>query len=122
LASARWATIMSMIEFRSVLHLIAGLIIPDSRDILINDELVAMAKKDLREPERRGVGMVFRFDLTMKVGENIEFGLRAKRIPEHTRRHRIEEMVDLVRLGDYLNVRPRELSGGQQKRVALARP
>jgi ABC-type sugar transport system ATPase subunit len=30
-------------------------------------------------------------------------------------------MVDLVRLGDYLNVRPRELSGGQQQRVALAR-
>jgi ABC-type sugar transport system ATPase subunit len=44
----------------TVLHLIAGLIIPDSGDILINDELVATAKKNLREPEQRGVGMVFR--------------------------------------------------------------
>jgi len=57
----------------------------------------------------------------MTVGENIEFGLRAKRIPEHKRRQRIEEMVDLARLGDYLNAWPRELSGGQQQRVALAR-
>jgi iron(III) transport system ATP-binding protein len=108
----------------TVLHLIAGLIIPDSGDILINDELVATAKKNLREPERRGVGMVFQ-DLAlwphMTVAENIEFGLRAKRIPEHKRRQRVKEMVDLVHLGDYLNARPGELSGGQQQRVALAR-
>ena len=108
----------------TVLHLIAGLVIPDSGDILINDELVATAKKNLREPEQRGVGMVFQ-DLAlwphMTVGENIEFGLMAKRIPENKRRQRVMEMVDLVGLGDYLNARPGELSGGQQQRVALAR-
>jgi ABC-type lipoprotein export system ATPase subunit len=133
LASARWAAIMSMIEFRSVckeygrrvidtlslkieakervvlfgpsgcgkstiLHLIAGLVIPDSGDILINGELVATAKKSLREPERRGVGMVFQ-DLAlwphMTVAENIEFGLEAKRLPKNKRNHRVKEMVDL---------------------------
>jgi ABC-type sugar transport system ATPase subunit len=57
----------------------------------------------------------------MTVAENIEFGLRAKRIAEPKRRQRVKEMVDLVGLGDYLNVKPAELSGGQQQRVALAR-
>ena len=108
----------------TVLHLIAGLVIPDAGDILVNDELVATAKKSLREPQQRGVGMVFQ-DLAlwphMTVRENIEFGLRAKRIPEKQRRRRVKEMVDLVGLDDYLSAKPGELSGGQQQRVALAR-
>src|SRR5205807_2212377 len=102
----------------------AGLVIPDAGDILVNDELVATAKKTLREPQQRGVGMVFQ-DLAlwphMTVRENIEFGLRAKRIPEKQRRQRVKEMVDLVGLDDYLSVKPGELSGGQQQRVALSR-
>jgi len=57
----------------------------------------------------------------MTVCENIEFGLRAKRLPEKQRRQRVKEMVDLVGLDDYLSAKPRELSGGQQQRVALAR-
>ena len=160
MANARWATTMSMIEFRSVckeyhgrrviatlslkieakervvlfgpsgcgkstvLHLIAGLVIPDAGEILVNDELVATAKKNLREPQQRGVGMVFQ-DLAlwphMTVRENIEFGLRAKRIPKKQRRQRVKEMVDLVGLDDYLSTKSGELSGGQQQRVALAR-
>jgi iron(III) transport system ATP-binding protein len=108
----------------TVLHLIAGLVIPDSGEILINEELVARAYRNLREPEQRGIGMVFQ-DLAlwphMTVAENIEFGLKAKRIPHEQRAQRVKEMVDLVRLGDYLNARPAELSGGQQQRVALAR-
>jgi ABC-type sugar transport system ATPase subunit len=160
MAKARWATTLSMIEFRSVckeyhgrrvidtlslkieakervvlfgpsgcgkstvLHLIAGLVIPDAGDILVNDELVATARKSLREPQQRGVGMVFQ-DLAlwphMTVRENIEFGLRARRLPEKQRRQRVKEMVDLVGLHDYLSAKPGELSGGQQQRVALAR-
>ena len=90
----------------TVLHLIAGLVIPDAGDILVNDELVATAKKNLREPQQRGVGMVFQ-DLAlwphMTVRENIEFGLRAKRLPAKQRRQRVKEMVDLVGLDDYLS-------------------
>jgi iron(III) transport system ATP-binding protein len=108
----------------TVLHLIAGLVIPDSGDILVNEELVATARKNLREPEQRGIGMVFQ-DLAlwphMTVAENIEFGLRAKRTPEIKRKQRVRDMVDLVGLGDYLKAKPGELSGGQQQRVALAR-
>lgn len=108
----------------TVLHLIAGLIVPDSGEILVNGELVARARKNLREPARRGIGMVFQ-DLAlwphMTVAENIEFGLIAKRIPAAQRKLRISDMAKLVRLGDCLDARSGELSGGEQQRVALAR-
>jgi iron(III) transport system ATP-binding protein len=108
----------------TVLHLIAGLVVPDSGEILLNEEVVSAAKRNLREPEQRGIGMVFQ-DLAlwphMTVAENIEFGLRAKRMPPNKRNERVREMIDLVGLGDYLSAKPAELSGGQQQRVALAR-
>jgi ABC-type sugar transport system ATPase subunit len=108
----------------TVLALIAGLVIPDSGEILINEEVVATSKGNLREPDQRGIGMVFQ-DLAlwpqMTVAENIEFGLRAKHVPPNKRGQRVREMIDLVGLGDYLNAKPAELSGGQQQRVALAR-
>lgn len=108
----------------TVLHLITGLVIPDAGDIQVNDGLVATARKSLREPQQRRVGMVFQ-DLAlwphMTVRENIEFGLREKRIPEKQRRQRVKEMIDLVGLDGYLSAKPGELSGGQQQRVALAR-
>ncbi len=108
----------------TVLHLIAGLVIPDSGEILINEELVAMAGRNLREPEQRGIGLVFQ-DLAlwphMTVAQNIEFGLRAKRVPVKECKQRVRDVVDLVGLGDYLDTKPGELSGGQQQRVALAR-
>ena len=108
----------------TVLALIAGLVIPDSGEILINEEVVATTKGNLREPDQRGIGMVFQ-DLALwphlTVAENIEFGLRAKHVPPNKREERVREMIDLVGLGDYLNAKPGELSGGQQQRVALAR-
>jgi iron(III) transport system ATP-binding protein len=73
----------------TILHLIAGFVVPDSGDILIDNRLVATAKKSLREPQQRGVGMVFQDPALwphMTVRENIEFGLRAKRTPENKRR------------------------------------
>src|SRR6516164_6268656 len=108
----------------TVLQLIAGLVIPNTGEVLINEDLVATAKGNLREPEQRGIGMVFQ-DLAlwphMTVSENIEFGLRARRIPSNKRKGCVKEMADLVGLQDYLNSKPAELSGGQQQRVALAR-
>src|SRR5262249_24510784 len=43
----------------TILHLIAGFVTPDSGEILIDDEVIATAKKNLREPGQRGLGMVF---------------------------------------------------------------
>ena len=57
----------------------------------------------------------------MSVADNVAFGLRARRIPAAERKRRIGQVASLVGLGDCLNVRPGELSGGEQQRVALAR-
>jgi ABC-type sugar transport system ATPase subunit len=57
----------------------------------------------------------------MSVAENIGFGLRARRVAAAECRRRIGDIASLVGLGDYLQVRPGELSGGEQQRVALAR-
>ena len=52
---------------------------------------------------------------------NIEFGLKANLVPRGERKQRIKNMADVVGLGEYLDVRPGALSGGEQQRVALAR-
>jgi spermidine/putrescine transport system ATP-binding protein len=57
----------------------------------------------------------------MTVTENIEFGLRIKRLPKDEIRRRVTEMLGIVRLEGMEKRRPAQLSGGQQQRVALAR-
>ena len=108
----------------TILLLIAGLTPPDSGDIRIEGKIVSTARRIVVQPQLRGVGMVFQ-DLAlwphMSVADNIAFGLRARRVPAAERKRRIVDVANLVGLGDYLNVRPGELSGGEQQRVALAR-
>jgi ABC-type sugar transport system ATPase subunit len=108
----------------TTLLLIAGLATPDSGDIAIDGKVVSTARRIFVPPQSRGVGMVFQ-DLAlwphMSVAENIAFGLRARRVPAAERKRRIGDIANVVGLGNYLNVRPGELSGGEQQRLALAR-
>jgi ABC-type Fe3+/spermidine/putrescine transport system ATPase subunit len=108
----------------TVLRMLAGFVTPDSGTISIGEEIVAQNGRNLREPEQRGLGMVFQ-DLALwphlSVKGNLEFGLRARRISTAERKHRIQEMLQLVEMEEYVNAKPAELSGGQQQRVALAR-
>jgi ABC-type sugar transport system ATPase subunit len=108
----------------TALMLIVGLVAPDAGEIRLNGKVVSTAGRIHVAPQSRGVGMVFQ-DLAlwphMSVAENIGFGLRARGVAAAECRKRIDDIANLVGLGDYLHVRPGELSGGEQQRVALAR-
>jgi len=108
----------------TLLRLIAGFIVPDRGRIWLDGLLVAEGGRLLVEPEKRKIGMVFQ-DLAlwphMTVFRNLEFGLKARRIPGPKRKARILNMLKKVQMMDFAARFPNELSGGQQQRVALAR-
>ena len=73
---------------------------------------------------RRGIGLVSHTgDLfpTMTVSQNIEFGLRISRIPKADRTARVNELLQLVGLTHLAHRNVAELSGGEARRIALAR-
>ena len=103
----------------TILRMIAGLTRPDSGKIELNGKDVTFLP-----PQKRGTGFVFQnYSLFqhMTVSENVEFGLRVRKVPLGERRSRRDELLDLVDLGGLGNRYPNQLSGGQQQRVALAR-
>jgi sulfate transport system ATP-binding protein len=103
----------------TVLNMIAGLTGIDDGRILLHGRDVTW----LPTQERR-VGFVFQnyaLFQHMSVADNIEFGLRVRKMPAAERkrwRNELLELVGLVGLGQRMS---RQLSGGQQQRVALAR-
>ncbi len=101
------------------LRMIAGFEHPTSGRVLLHGEDVSRVP-----PYDRDVNTVFQdYALFphMTVGENIEFGLKVRRVPKGERRPRAEEALGLVHLHGYGDRRVTQLSGGQRQRVALAR-
>jgi len=101
------------------LRLIAGFDRPTSGKILLYGQNVSQLP-----PYERNVNTVFQdYALFphMTVGENIGYGLMVKRVPKPEREKRVQEMLDLVQLGEMTARKPSQLSGGQRQRVALAR-
>jgi putative spermidine/putrescine transport system ATP-binding protein len=73
---------------------------------------------------KRNMGMVFQsYSLfpNLNVAQNVDFGLRTRKVPRTERAKRVAEMLSLVQLSDFAGRYPHQLSGGQQQRVALAR-
>jgi ABC-type Fe3+/spermidine/putrescine transport system ATPase subunit len=103
----------------TTLRLIAGLLRPTGGDILFGERSMLSVP-----PERRGAVMVFQ-DNTLfpfrTVAENLEFGLRIRKVDRSRRQTRIGDALAAVQLAGFENRWPDELSGGQQQRVALAR-
>jgi ABC-type Fe3+/spermidine/putrescine transport system ATPase subunit len=76
------------------------------------------------DPRRRPTAMVFQsYALfpNMTVGQNVEYGLRVRRVPKEARRARVVEALERVDMSAYSERPVTALSGGQQQRVALAR-
>ncbi len=72
----------------------------------------------------RGIGMVFQnYALWphMTVYKNIEYGLKLRKLSKEEVKRRIEEVLEITRLHQFVDRLPGQLSGGQQQRVALAR-
>lgn len=75
-------------------------------------------------PETRDVGIVFQESTLfphMTVGENVAYGLRPTGMEADERAATVERYLELVSLSDQREARPAELSGGQKRRVELAR-
>ncbi len=103
----------------TVLRLIAGFELPDSGTIeLAGQDVTNLAPFD------RDVNTVFQdYALFghMSVLENVEYGLRVRKVNKAERRERAMQALDTVRLADFADRKPSQLSGGQRQRVALAR-
>jgi multiple sugar transport system ATP-binding protein len=103
----------------TVLRLVAGLEEPTEGTVRIGGEVV----NDV-DPKDRDVAMVFQSYALyphLSVRKNIEFPLRARRIPAHEREALVDNVARDLQLDKLLERKPGQLSGGQRQRVALAR-
>src|SRR5512132_4293327 len=108
-----------------VLKLILGLFRPDAGTILVNGQRVdRMTERDLMRV-RANIGMLFQesalFD-SLTVAENVGYRLYEETdMPMDQVRTRIEEVLGFIGLRDFIDRMPSALSGGQRRRVAIAR-
>ncbi len=103
----------------TLLRALAGLESSESGHVLLGGaDITAVA------PQSRGLAMMFQ-DLALfphrDVADNIAFGLRMRHIDRAERQHRVEGLLNLVRLEGFGKRSISTLSGGQRQRVALAR-
>ena len=101
------------------LRMLSGFEQPTTGEVWIGGEDVTYAP-----PYRRDVNQVFQSYALfphMNIRENIAFGLRMKRIGAEEIRRRVDRVVDMTSLGEFVHRKPEELSGGQRQRAALAR-
>jgi phospholipid/cholesterol/gamma-HCH transport system ATP-binding protein len=108
-----------------VLKLILGLLKPDSGAIHVNGQRVDRMGEAELNPIRADIGMSFQetalFD-SLTVAENVGYRLYEETAaPLNEVRARVAEVLGFIGLGDYIDTMPSELSGGQRRRVAIAR-
>ncbi|MFS0574750.1 glycine betaine/L-proline ABC transporter ATP-binding protein [Sporosarcina sp. 179-K 3D1 HS] len=109
----------------TLVRMLNRLIDPTMGEILLDGkDIVKMNKEQLREVRRNKIGMVFQnFALFphKTILENTEYGLEIKGVSKEERREKAIESLRLVGLAGYEDQYPKQLSGGMQQRVGLAR-
>ncbi|WXG44708.1 MAG: ABC transporter ATP-binding protein [Promethearchaeati archaeon SRVP18_Atabeyarchaeia-1] len=103
----------------TLIKCIAGILKQDKGHVYIGEKLV-----DGMPPEDRGIGYVFQNIALfphMNVRENIGYGLRVRQVDAEESRRLVSEMIALIRFSADSHSFPRELSGGMQQKVAVAR-
>lgn len=103
----------------TLLRVVAGIVPPDSGTVAIAGHDVTTVPT-----HRRNVGMVFQDEQLfphLDVGANVAFGLRMAGVPKAARRTRVDELLSMVGLDGFTDRSIERLSGGEAKRVALAR-
>jgi thiamine transport system ATP-binding protein len=103
----------------TLLHAICGIVRVTSGTVHVDNTNVTSMPT-----HKRGIGLVSQTgDLfpTMTVSQNIEFGLRISRMPKADRATRVNELLELVNLSHLAQRNVAELSGGEARRIALAR-
>ncbi len=103
----------------TLLRMIAGFENPTSGSILLDGEDIIGVP-----PYKRHLNMMFQSYALfphMTVGQNIAFGLKQEKLSKKVIEERVDKMLKLVHMEEYVNRKPNQLSGGQRQRVALAR-
>ncbi len=103
----------------TALRMISGHEEVTNGEVLIGDRAVTNLP-----PAQRNTAMMFQNYALFPhktVWQNVEFGLKMKRVPQLERRQRVDEILELVGLSHTADRKPNMLSGGQQQRIALAR-
>jgi putative ABC transport system ATP-binding protein len=109
----------------TLLNLLGGLDKPTSGEVVFDSQpLGPFTKKQMARYRRFSVGMIFQnFNLipTMTADENVKLALAFGGLRGNERHTRASELLERVGLGDRMDHRPAEMSGGEQQRVAIAR-
>lgn len=100
----------------TLLKIIAGILKPTKGEVFLEDKRITTANKN--------IGVVFQdFSLFpwLTVRENIEFGLKVRKVPEKERKEIVDHYLNATNLKDFADLYPKSLSGGMKQRVAIAR-
>jgi putative ABC transport system ATP-binding protein len=109
----------------TLLHLIGGLDAPTAGSLRVGEAyLDRMSERELTSWRSRHVGFIFQMYHLVPVltaAQNVELPLLLFKLSPAERRRRVATALEVVGLGDRMDHRPNQLSGGQEQRVAIAR-
>src|ERR1700676_4566760 len=110
----------------TLLNLLGGLDVPTHGSITVaGDEITHMSGNKLTQWRARHVGFIFQmYNLipVLTAFQNVELPLLLTKLSKSERRKHVETALGVVGLAERMNHYPRQLSGGQEQRVAIARP